>query len=81
MIPEDVSPGPHKLKPIPEGYLVTNVTGIRAHVVSRMDGKGYDVTQRKVPHLLGSLLRLTLYSGAPCRPRRAESSCNGLELC
>ena len=28
------------------GYLIHNVTGIRAHIVNRLDGKGYDVTRR-----------------------------------
>ena len=45
IVPEDASPSPQKLMPTPEGYLITNVTGIRAHIVSRIDGKGYDVTQ------------------------------------
>ena len=28
------------------GYLIHNITGIRAHIVSRLDGKGYDITRR-----------------------------------
>ena len=28
------------------GYLIHNITGIRAHIVTRLDGKGYDITRR-----------------------------------
>lgn len=33
--------------PVSDGYVLHNVTGIRTHIVSRMDGKGYDVTKRQ----------------------------------
>lgn len=40
-------PAADKLVSVPDGYLLRNVTGIRAHIVSRLDGKGYDVTKRE----------------------------------
>ncbi|KDQ64850.1 glycoside hydrolase family 47 protein [Jaapia argillacea MUCL 33604] len=52
-VPEDVSPGPRKMVLVPGGYLVHNVTGIRAHVVRRLDGKGYDITKLG-PHIVRS---------------------------
>jgi hypothetical protein len=44
---EDLSPSHTKVAVIENGYLVHNITGIRAHIVSRMDGRGYDLTKRK----------------------------------
>lgn len=32
------------------GYLIHNITGIRAYIVSRLDGKGYDISRRKFVH-------------------------------
>ncbi|KZP32890.1 glycoside hydrolase family 47 protein [Athelia psychrophila] len=43
--PEDMNPGSHKLEIVPDGYLLHNVSGVRTHIVSRLDGKGYDVTK------------------------------------
>jgi len=43
---EDMNPGPLKLKAVADGFILHNVTGIRAHIVSRLDGKGYDITKR-----------------------------------
>ncbi|KAI0773849.1 alpha-mannosidase [Fomes fomentarius] len=48
-VPEDVHPSPEKMAPVPDGFLVHNVTGLRVHIVSRLDGKGYDIT-RLGPH-------------------------------
>jgi len=45
---EDLSPNKLKLEPVEDGYVVHNVTGIRTHVVRRLDGKGYDI--RKIGH-------------------------------
>ncbi|KAJ3559837.1 hypothetical protein NM688_g94 [Phlebia brevispora] len=42
---EDHHPTADKLKPVSDGYLLQNVSGVRARVVSRLDGKGYDVTK------------------------------------
>lgn len=44
-MPEDLNPGPSKIEPYGTGYIVHNVSGIRTHIVSRLDGKGYDVTK------------------------------------
>ncbi|KAJ3894586.1 alpha mannosidase-like protein [Lentinula edodes] len=46
--PEDLSPSKVKLEPVPDGYVIQNVTGIRTHIVQRFDGRGYDV--RKLGH-------------------------------
>ena len=45
-VAEDLHPSPKKLVPVSDGYIVQNVTGIRAHIVTRLDGKGYDITKR-----------------------------------
>ncbi|KAG1755785.1 glycoside hydrolase family 47 protein [Suillus lakei] len=45
MVPEDPNPGPHKLKAVADGFILHNVTGIRTHIVSRLDRKGYDITK------------------------------------
>ncbi|KAG6378813.1 glycoside hydrolase family 47 protein [Boletus reticuloceps] len=45
VVPEDLNPGYQKLQLVAEGFLLQNITGIRAHVVSRLDGKGYDITK------------------------------------
>ncbi|KAI0091966.1 alpha mannosidase-like protein [Irpex rosettiformis] len=44
-VEEDLHPGPQKLLAVSDGYILQNMTGIRANIVSRMDGKGYDVTK------------------------------------
>jgi hypothetical protein len=46
VVPEDVNPSASKLQPVSNGYVLHNVSGIRTHIVSRLDGKGYDVTKR-----------------------------------
>lgn len=43
---EDLHPSQTKLVAVSDGYIMHNVTRIRAHIVSRMDGKGYDITKR-----------------------------------
>ncbi|KAG2135913.1 glycoside hydrolase family 47 protein [Suillus bovinus] len=45
VVPEDPNPSPLKLKTVADGFILHNVTGIRAHVVSRLDRKGYDITK------------------------------------
>ncbi|KAL6299103.1 alpha-mannosidase [Sparassis latifolia] len=45
VVPEDEHPSVKKVMTVTDGYLLQNVTGIRAHIVSRLDGKGYDVTK------------------------------------
>ncbi|KAL0949741.1 hypothetical protein HGRIS_009781 [Hohenbuehelia grisea] len=44
-VPEDVSPSAQKISVITGGYVVNNITGIRTHIVRRLDGKGYDITK------------------------------------
>ncbi|KAJ4466510.1 alpha mannosidase-like protein [Lentinula aciculospora] len=43
--PEDLSPSEAKLEPVPDGYIIQNVTGIRTHIVQRFDGTGYDIRE------------------------------------
>lgn len=43
---EDLSPSMKKVTPVSDGYIVQNVSGLRARIVSRLDGRGYDVTKR-----------------------------------
>ncbi|KAI0649989.1 alpha-mannosidase [Trametes meyenii] len=45
VVPEDLHPTANKLAPVADGYLVHNVTGLRVHIVSRLDGKGYDIAK------------------------------------
>lgn len=47
-VPEDLSPSLLKVVLIPEGFMVSNVTGIRVHIVRRLDGKGYEIRKRMV---------------------------------
>jgi mannosidase alpha-like ER degradation enhancer 1 len=47
-VSEDPNPGPLKLKAVTDGFILHNMSGIRAHIVSRLDGKGYDITKRMV---------------------------------
>lgn len=52
-VTEDLNPGIDKLRPVGDGFVIQNVTGIRAHIVSRLDGRGYDIT-RLGPHAVRS---------------------------
>ncbi|KAG8218733.1 glycoside hydrolase family 47 protein [Butyriboletus roseoflavus] len=45
IVAEDQNPGNQKLQLVADGILLQNITGIRAHIVSRLDGKGYDITK------------------------------------
>ncbi|CDO74074.1 Glycoside Hydrolase Family 47 protein [Trametes cinnabarina] len=45
IVSEDLHPSAEKLVPVDDGYLVHNVTGLRVHIVSRLDGKGYDIAK------------------------------------
>ncbi|KAJ8086520.1 hypothetical protein PM082_005343 [Marasmius tenuissimus] len=47
-VPEDLSPSLLKVAPVSNGYIVHNITGIRTHIVRRLDGKGFDI--RKLGH-------------------------------
>ncbi|KAG7097050.1 hypothetical protein E1B28_004441, partial [Marasmius oreades] len=48
LVPEDLSPSLLKLTPASDGYIIQNITGIRTHIVRRLDGKGFDI--RKLGH-------------------------------
>ncbi|KAF9006459.1 alpha mannosidase-like protein [Cyathus striatus] len=48
LVPEDLSPSLLKLGVLPDGYVINNVTGIRCHIIRRLDGQGYDI--RKLGH-------------------------------
>ncbi|KAH7922461.1 glycoside hydrolase family 47 protein [Leucogyrophana mollusca] len=50
---EDPKPNTQKLELIPEGFILHNISGIRAHMVTRLDGKGYDLTKLG-PHAVRS---------------------------
>lgn len=45
-MPEDFHPAISKLQEVDNGYILQNITGIRAHIVRRLDGKGYDIVKR-----------------------------------
>ncbi|KAH8106187.1 alpha-mannosidase [Cristinia sonorae] len=44
-VSEDFNPSAEKIEAVTDGFIVHNVSGIRAHIVSRLDGNGYDITQ------------------------------------
>lgn len=44
--PEDLTPSAAKISPVPDGYVITDISGIRVRIVSRLDGRGYDLTKR-----------------------------------
>ncbi|KAJ7179913.1 alpha mannosidase-like protein [Mycena crocata] len=48
VVNEDLSPSRIKLDLTDDGFIIHNVTGIRIHIVQRIDGKGYDI--RKLGH-------------------------------
>ncbi|KAJ6599145.1 alpha mannosidase-like protein [Mycena vulgaris] len=48
VVAEDLSPSRVKLDLLDDGFIIHNVTGIRIHIVQRLDGKGYDI--RKLGH-------------------------------
>ncbi|KAJ6509896.1 alpha mannosidase-like protein [Mycena vitilis] len=48
IVAEDLSPSRLKLDIVDNGFIIHNVTGIRIHIVQRLDGKGYDI--RKLGH-------------------------------
>ena len=53
LVAEDLSPSLLKLDIVPDGYIVHNVTGIRAQIVQRLDGRGYDIKKcERFHHML-----------------------------
>lgn len=71
-VPEDLSPSSQKLFEVQDGFVLQNVTGIRTHIVSRLDGKGYDIVRCKSSHSTCIVIceLLTWFSSGP--PRRIE---------
>jgi mannosidase alpha-like ER degradation enhancer 1 len=51
-VPEDLSPSSTKVAVVEDGFIVHNISGIRAHIVTRMDGQGYDLTKRELCALI-----------------------------
>lgn len=62
-----------KIIEVADGYLVQNVTGIRVHIVSRLDGKGYDIAKCKAVSSMAGSPCSDLDSGAVRRENRAEN--------
>lgn len=48
IVPEDFNPSHLKLQAVDDGYVLQNITGIRAHIVQRLDGTGYDIAKRMI---------------------------------
>ncbi|KAI0254258.1 alpha-mannosidase [Lactifluus subvellereus] len=48
---EDTSPSLEKIYAVSDGFMVKSITGIRTRIVSRLDGKGYDVSKLG-PHIV-----------------------------
>ena len=49
-VKEDTSPSLEKIYPVPHGFMVRSVNGLRIRMVRRLDGRGYDVTKcRSLP--------------------------------
>ena len=44
---EDPSPGKEKIASVSDGFIVHNISGLRTRIVSRLDGRGYDVSKRE----------------------------------
>ena len=73
---EDPNPGNQKLQLVADGFLLQNTSGIRAHIVSRLDGKGYDITKRKL-----ICLRCQAWCSVPCNSRPTLCSNWPVSLC
>ncbi|KZT58834.1 glycoside hydrolase family 47 protein [Calocera cornea HHB12733] len=43
--PEDLAPNAKKLRKVADGFVLNDISGIRAHIVRRLDDKGYDITK------------------------------------
>ncbi|KAJ8523546.1 hypothetical protein ONZ45_g68 [Pleurotus djamor] len=83
-VPEDPSPSVRKLQPVAGGYVVHNITGLRTHIVRRMDGKGYDITKLG-PHAVktGQVVYVNdtaLFSSPPIQPTSKDSLPNPPEV-
>ena len=52
---EDLAPSLKKIFPVPDGFMVESIAGVRTRIVSRLDGKGYNIV--KCRFLIHTLLR------------------------
>jgi hypothetical protein len=64
MVAEDVNPASIKISHLEDGYAVHNITGLRAHIVSRIDGTGYDLTKSTLRSFDCTVFMLMKYSWA-----------------
>lgn len=46
-VAEDPTPSTWKVQEVDDGFMIFDVTGIRAEITSRMDGKGFEFTRRE----------------------------------
>lgn len=67
-----MNPSLDKLLPVSDGYIVYNVSGIRTHIVSRMDGKGYDITKRQFRFSAVLSILLTICTVGPHAVRTGQ---------
>ncbi|KAI0069072.1 alpha-mannosidase [Artomyces pyxidatus] len=44
-VTEDPSPSLKKIAPVSDGFIVHDVSGVRTQIISRLDGKGYDIAK------------------------------------
>jgi hypothetical protein len=59
---EDVSPGSGKLSLVSGGFVLHNMTGIRIHIVRKLDGTGYNIAKSMTLSVIVLIThRLTLY--------------------
>ncbi|KAI0049615.1 glycoside hydrolase family 47 protein [Auriscalpium vulgare] len=81
-VTEDVSPSLMKIASTPDGFIVQSVTGIRARIVARLDGKGYDMAKLgphtvhtgQIVYLNDSALSLTAADGLQAQEENARAS-------
>ncbi|KAK0191006.1 alpha mannosidase-like protein [Armillaria mellea] len=77
-VPEDLSPSLLKVALITEGFMVNNVTGIRVHIVRRLDGKGYEI--RKLGHYSVRPGQVVYINDTSLFPNEADSSVETLRV-
>jgi ER degradation enhancer, mannosidase alpha-like 1 len=45
VVAEDVTLDSDKFSLVSDGFILHNMTGIKIHIVKRLDGTGYDITE------------------------------------
>lgn len=74
-IKEDVTPSLKKLFPVPDGFMVQSIAGVRTRIVSRLDGKGYNIAKCRFPiHTLLQWLNITQWARIRYTPGRWSTS-------